>query len=152
MTYAVIDLAFLAAAVLIAVGIGRRPRGTRRTQPAQPAQRSWTPRVRSSGPDAVRRPQRGRRARWVAVVAAGAVLAVLTAVFDNVMIGVGLFGYAPEALTGLSVGLAPVEDFAYPVAAAILLPVLWRRLSAEKRPAPDGLAVRRGAAPARERP
>jgi lycopene cyclase domain-containing protein len=73
-----------------------------------------------------------------AVLVAGVGLLVLTAVFDNVMIAVGLFGYRPGTLSGLSVGLAPIEDFAYPVVAAVLLPALWRRIrgpEAEKRPA-----------------
>lgn len=53
------------------------------------------------------------------------VLAVLTAVFDSLMIGAGLFYYSPEHLTGLFIGLAPIEDFAYPLAAALGLPALW---------------------------
>ena len=65
---------------------------------------------------------------WRPALVGGAGLLVLTAVFDNVMIAVGLFGYRPETLSGLAVGLAPIEDFAYPVAAAVLLPALWRRI------------------------
>jgi len=53
------------------------------------------------------------------------IVVVLTAVFDNVMIAVGLFGYAPAHTTGLLIGLAPVEDFGYPLAAVLLLPSLW---------------------------
>lgn len=65
-------------------------------------------------------------------ITAGA-LFVLTAVFDNVMIGMGLFHYSPEHLTGLRIGLAPLEDFAYPLAAALLLPSLWTVLSRRHR-------------------
>ncbi|MFD5821511.1 lycopene cyclase domain-containing protein [Nesterenkonia xinjiangensis] len=56
---------------------------------------------------------------------AAVVLLVLTAVFDNVMIAVGLFTYAEDGISGIRVGLAPIEDFAYPLAAVILLPALW---------------------------
>lgn len=52
-------------------------------------------------------------------------LVVLTAVFDSIMIWADLFYYAPEMLVGLHIGLAPIEDFSYPVAGAILLPSLW---------------------------
>ena len=69
--------------------------------------------------------------RSVAITAAA--LFVLTAVFDNVMIGAGLFHYSPEHLTGLRIGLAPLEDFAYPLAAAILLPSLWTVLRRRRR-------------------
>ena len=68
------------------------------------------------------------RQRMAAVGIALAALLVLTAVFDTVMIATGLVAYDPLRLIGLRVGLAPVEDFAYPIAAAILLPSLWALL------------------------
>lgn len=67
-------------------------------------------------------------ARKLVLAAAGgaaAVVLVLTAVFDNLMIAAGLFTYAREMISGAMVGLAPLEDFAYPVAAVLLLPALW---------------------------
>ena len=64
--------------------------------------------------------------RFVAAVAVALALTLLlTAVFDNLMIGAGLFSYDPDRISGLFIGLAPIEDFAYPLAAAILLPALW---------------------------
>jgi lycopene cyclase domain-containing protein len=66
---------------------------------------------------------------WSAVLATGALLVVLTAVFDNLMIAVGLFRYPQSALVGPRVLLAPVEDFAWPVFAALALPALWEMLS-----------------------
>jgi len=52
------------------------------------------------------------------------VLVALTLVFDNLMIAVDLFSYPQEHLSGLKLGLAPIEDFAYPLCAAFLLPAL----------------------------
>jgi len=54
-----------------------------------------------------------------------AVLLALTAVFDNVMIAVGLVGYDEGRISGQYIGIAPLEDFAYAVAAVVLLPALW---------------------------
>ena len=54
-----------------------------------------------------------------------AVLMVLTAVFDNVMIAAGLFDYGDQSLLGIRVGLAPIEDFSYPLAAVLFMPALW---------------------------
>lgn len=54
-----------------------------------------------------------------------ALLLVLTAVFDNVMIAIGLVGYDAELISGAFVGIAPLEDFAYAIAAVLLLPSLW---------------------------
>lgn len=53
------------------------------------------------------------------------VIGALTAVFDSLMIAVGLFTYVEEHLLGIRVGLAPVEDFAYVLLVATLLPTLW---------------------------
>ncbi|MGK0716625.1 prenyltransferase [Leucobacter sp. W1153] len=69
------------------------------------------------------------RRHWVAVGITVLVLFVLTAIFDNVMIALELFHYAPELVSGVSIGVAPLEDFAYPLAAALLLPALWALLA-----------------------
>jgi len=69
---------------------------------------------------------------WRALAATGVVMLALTAVFDNVIIGVGLVDYHPERHLGLRLGLAPVEDFAYTVAALALLPALWCALHREE--------------------
>lgn len=60
------------------------------------------------------------------------VLFLLTAVFDTIMIGTGLFHYSGAHLLGLHIGLAPIEDFAYPLAGALLLPSLWAALRARR--------------------
>lgn len=75
----------------------------------------------------VRRPP-----RWGAVLIAAAVLLVLTALFDNVMIGIGLVGYNRHLISGLFIGRAPLEDFAYTVAAVVLLPSLWMLLDRKR--------------------
>jgi lycopene cyclase domain-containing protein len=71
----------------------------------------------------VRRPRFGPRMA-ASGIAAG-VLVILTAVFDNLMIAAGLFTYPSEHLSGLRVGLAPVEDFSYAVCAAFLVPAVF---------------------------
>ncbi len=82
------------------------------------------------------------RGRYFAAVAATAgILVALTAVFDNVMISSGLFHYAPEHLLGLSIGLAPIEDFAYPLAGALLLPAMWVALKREPAARPAAPAA-----------
>ena len=73
-----------------------------------------------------------RRPHPAAVGITIGILLLLTAVFDTVMIGVGFFHYDAEHLLGPHVGLAPIEDFAYPLAGAVLLPVLWELLRARR--------------------
>jgi lycopene cyclase domain-containing protein len=73
-----------------------------------------------------RTPRRALLRRWWMPVAVSAVVVLaLTAAFDNVMIGAGLVAYDPGSISGLLVGAAPLEDFAYPLAGLLLLPSLW---------------------------
>ncbi|MBO0607815.1 lycopene cyclase domain-containing protein [Myceligenerans salitolerans] len=85
----------------------------------------------ATGLAAVVRWATGRRTPWRRTALAAAVLLLLTAVFDNAMIAAGLFAYSDAHISGLRVGLAPVEDFAYPVAAVVLLPALWSLLGGD---------------------
>ncbi len=64
-----------------------------------------------------------------------AVVLVLTAVFDNVMIALDLFTYPPEHLSGVRIGLAPLEDFAYPLCAAFGVPAVFALLRPRGRAA-----------------
>ncbi|MET4541864.1 lycopene cyclase domain-containing protein [Arthrobacter bambusae] len=110
MTYLWLALAFIAAAVIAGVIFAR--------QGAQPG-------------------ETGKH--WKAVGLAFAALAVLTAVFDSVMIGMELFHYDASHILGVKLGLAPIEDFAYPLAGVVALPGLWmwltriRKQSSESR-------------------
>lgn len=71
----------------------------------------------------LRRPRFRQRMASSALTAL--VLVGLTLVFDNLMIAVDLFSYPQEHLSGLKLGLAPLEDFAYPLCAAFLVPALF---------------------------
>lgn len=62
---------------------------------------------------------------WAAATIA---LLALTAVFDNVMMLAGFFDYGSEQISGLRLGLMPVEDFLYPLAGALLLSGVWQLL------------------------
>lgn len=69
-----------------------------------------------------------RAPRWRAVGLAAAALLVLTAFFDNVLVATGIVGYDADRISGVLVGVAPIEDFAYAIAAVVLLPSLWHLL------------------------
>ena len=66
-----------------------------------------------------------RGPRWASVGLVLGVVLLMTAVFDNVMIGIGLVGYDDAKISGAFIGIAPLEDFAYAIAAVVLLPSLW---------------------------
>ena len=73
--------------------------------------------------------RRAPRGHVRAMLITAAVLVVLTAVFDTIMIATGLFAYSDAHLSGPRVGLAPIEDFAYPVAGVLLLAGLWNLIA-----------------------
>jgi lycopene cyclase domain-containing protein len=66
-----------------------------------------------------------RRVRWAAIGLTAAILLVATAAFDNVMISIGLVAYNDALISGVFIGVAPLEDFAYAIAAVVGLPSLW---------------------------
>jgi lycopene cyclase domain-containing protein len=110
-TYVLISLPFLAAAVTIGL-IGL---------PADPA---------------------ARRRRWIGIGVATVALLALTAVFDTLIVANGIVAYDDTRRVGLAIGLAPVEDFAYPLAGVLLVPAIWtivQRWSRSRRRNRDGV-------------
>lgn len=59
-----------------------------------------------------------------------AILIALTAIFDNVIIGTGIVAYDESLISGIKIGVAPIEDFAYTLLAIILVPSLFNALKA----------------------
>jgi lycopene cyclase domain-containing protein len=78
-----------------------------------------------------------RRVRWAAVGVTAAILLVMTAVFDNLMISVGLVAYNESLISGAFLGVAPLEDFAYAIAAVVGLPSLWVLLGGRAKSSPS---------------
>lgn len=73
-----------------------------------------------------------RAPRWRAIGLAAVPLVVLTAVFDNVIVGTGVVGYDEGRISGLRLGVMPIEDFSYAIAAIVLLPSLWTLLTSRR--------------------
>ncbi|MFW2512656.1 lycopene cyclase domain-containing protein [Demequina sp. SO4-13] len=53
------------------------------------------------------------------------VLTILTVVFDNIIVGVGLVDYDESLISGVLMPIAPVEDLAYAIGSVMIVPVLW---------------------------
>ena len=69
--------------------------------------------------------------RWLKpkpLVAATAVLLLLTLIFDNLIIATGIVDYDPEKISGVRLGVAPIEDFAYTLVALVLVPSVFNFL------------------------
>lgn len=124
-TYALLALPFFAVVAVVAVVAG------------------VVARRRARGGPAARRPS-GRVAVATSVVA-GIALLVMTIVFDNVIVGTGVVAYDASLISGLKIGVIPVEDLAYSIAAVVLLPSLWVLFDRADRSAADRSAHDRSA-------
>ena len=56
------------------------------------------------------------------------IMVLLTAIFDNLLILMDTFRYNPLLISGWLIGRAPIEDYAYTVAMAVIMPLIWERL------------------------
>ncbi|HBB38782.1 MAG TPA: lycopene cyclase domain-containing protein [Candidatus Aquiluna sp.] len=59
------------------------------------------------------------------LVAALAVMLLITAIFDNVIIATGIVAYDEAKISGIKIGVAPIEDFAYTLVALLVVPTLF---------------------------
>ena len=60
---------------------------------------------------------------WRAIFLATGVLLIATAIFDNLIVGTGIVAYDESLILGIKIGFAPIEDFAYSLAAPLLISI-----------------------------
>jgi lycopene cyclase domain-containing protein len=73
------------------------------------------------------------RNRWPAYLVALGPMLVVTAVFDNLIIASGIVDYDSTKISGGMIGLAPIEDFAYTIAAVLIVPSVWTAMTKRKK-------------------
>jgi lycopene cyclase domain-containing protein len=71
--------------------------------------------------------------RWPAYLVGLVPMVIMTAVFDNLIVGSGIVAYDPNKITGLMVGAVPIEDFAYTIAAVAIVPSVWSAMINRKK-------------------
>ena len=59
-------------------------------------------------------------------------LLVTTAIFDSLIVAMGIVQYDPRWILGITIGAAPIEDFFYAALAALLIPATWNALKKGK--------------------
>jgi lycopene cyclase domain-containing protein len=74
-----------------------------------------------------------RQLPWRAIIFATGALLIITVVFDNFIIGTGIVAYDEELISGIKIGLAPIEDFSYSLAGPLLIAILSKLLSVDSR-------------------
>lgn len=63
---------------------------------------------------------------------AAALTLVMTLVFDNLIILFGIVGYDESLISGVKLGVAPIEDFSYTLVGLVLIPMTWELLGRKK--------------------
>jgi lycopene cyclase domain-containing protein len=71
--------------------------------------------------------------RWPAYLVGILPMLLITALFDNLIVGAGIVDYDPSKISGVMVGLVPIEDFAYTIAAVLIVPSVWSALTNRKK-------------------
>lgn len=70
---------------------------------------------------------------WLLVLKVAPLMLVLTAIFDNAIIAAGLVTYDVTQISKIYIGLAPIEDFGYTLAVALLIPTIWTYVKRDKK-------------------
>jgi len=63
---------------------------------------------------------------------AAALTLFMTLVFDNLIILFGIVGYDESLISGVKLGVAPIEDFSYTLVGLVLIPLTWELLGRKK--------------------
>ena len=74
-----------------------------------------------------------RKSPWRAIGFTMCWMLLVTLVFDNIIIGLEIVGYDKTKISGILLGLAPIEDFAYTVVAVLAVSIIWTKLTKEKK-------------------
>ena len=71
--------------------------------------------------------------RWPAYLVGLLPMLLITVVFDNVIVGSGIVAYDPNKISGLKIGMVPIEDLAYTIAAVVIVPSVWSAMINRKK-------------------
>lgn len=73
-----------------------------------------------------------RKSPWRAIGWTLLVMCLVTLIFDNVIVGLGIVDYDSSKISGLLLGLVPVEDFAYTVVSVLTVSSIWHMMTRKK--------------------
>ncbi len=74
-----------------------------------------------------------RKTPWGNLLRTMLAMLTVTLIFDNVIIGLGIVDYDINKLSGIYLGLAPIEDFAYTVVSVVAVASIWHKMTGSKK-------------------
>jgi lycopene cyclase domain-containing protein len=59
-------------------------------------------------------------------------MVLVTLIFDNVIVALGIVDYDSNKISGLVLGLVPIEDFAYTIVSVLAVSSIWHLMTRKK--------------------
>jgi len=59
-------------------------------------------------------------------------MCLVTFIFDNVIVGLGIVDYDLTKISGVLLGLVPIEDFAYTIVSVLAVSSIWHLMTRKK--------------------
>jgi len=73
-----------------------------------------------------------RKSPWKLIGWTLLVMVLVTLVFDNVIVALGIVDYDLNKISGVLLGLVPVEDFAYTIVSVLAVSSIWHLMTRKK--------------------
>ncbi|NBR65492.1 MAG: lycopene cyclase domain-containing protein [Micrococcales bacterium] len=73
-----------------------------------------------------------RKSSWKLIGWTLLVMVLVTLIFDNLIVALGIVDYDTTKISGVLLGLVPIEDFAYTVVSVLAVSAIWHKLTKEK--------------------
>jgi len=73
-----------------------------------------------------------RKSPWKLIGWTLLAMVLVTLVFDNVIVALGIVDYDLKKISGVLLGLVPVEDFAYTIVSVLAVSSIWHLMTRKK--------------------
>ena len=73
-----------------------------------------------------------RKSPWKLIGWTLLVMVLVTLIFDNVIVALGIVDYDTTKISGVLLGLVPIEDYAYTIVSVLAVSAIWHKLTKEK--------------------
>ena len=73
-----------------------------------------------------------RKSPWKLIGWTLVAMCLVTLIFDNVIVGLGIVDYDLNKISGVLLGLVPIEDFAYTIVSVLAVGSIWHLMTRKK--------------------
>jgi lycopene cyclase domain-containing protein len=73
-----------------------------------------------------------RKSPWKIISWTLLVMVLVTLIFDNLIVALGIVDYDTDKISGVLLGLVPIEDFAYTVVSVLAVSSIWHLMTRKK--------------------